>query len=181
MSEQNLIVYQKPASPEEERSLLIGIPKKGRLVEKVTAILKGAGLDYIRYPRLDIAKCKRLPVTLVFLPAADIAKYVGAGDVDLGITGQDIVEESGVKVDELMPLNIGKCSLCVQAPVGKYSSAEELAGSRIVTSFPDTAKKYFAQFDVETDIRWAVHTSSFRSPPCTVMSVDLLRSHVASD
>ena len=35
-----------------------------------------------------------MPVTLVFLPAADIAKYVGAGNVDMGITGEDIVAET---------------------------------------------------------------------------------------
>ena len=42
---------------------------------------------YTRQPRLDIAHCTDVPVSLVFLPAADIAAYVGEGNVDLGITG----------------------------------------------------------------------------------------------
>jgi ATP phosphoribosyltransferase len=46
-------------------------------------------------PRLDIADCTGLPVTLVFLPAHDIATYVGEGNVDMGITGYDVVQESG--------------------------------------------------------------------------------------
>lgn len=44
--------------------------------------------------RVDIAQCSDLPVTLVFLPAHDIAMFVGEGDVDIGITGLDVVKET---------------------------------------------------------------------------------------
>jgi hypothetical protein len=57
-----------------EDHLLLAVPKKGRLFERVINILKGAGLDHIRANRLDVAPCLRQPVTIVFLPAADIAK-----------------------------------------------------------------------------------------------------------
>ena len=50
---------------------------------------------------MDVAHCRDLPVSLVFLPAADIATYVGEGDVDMGITGEDIIAESEVDVIEL--------------------------------------------------------------------------------
>ena len=53
-----------------------------------------------------MATCDTLPLTLVFLPAADIASYVGEGNVDLGITGLDVVEESNVDVNTLMVLKI---------------------------------------------------------------------------
>jgi ATP phosphoribosyltransferase len=87
-------------------------------------------------------------VTLVFLPAADIATYVGDGNVDIGITGQDIVAESETKVEELLKLGFGKCKLGVQAPVkDKIQSPEQLAGKRIVTSFPVVAENYFKQFE----------------------------------
>jgi ATP phosphoribosyltransferase len=52
--------------------------------------------------RLDVAQCTSLPITLVFLPAADIASYVGEGNVDAGITGLDVVQESDVDVDIVM-------------------------------------------------------------------------------
>lgn len=130
------------------KSLLFAVPKKGRLYERIVKLLQGAGLYYNRPARVDIAKCKDLPVTLVFLPAADIAKYVGEGKVDLGITGQDIIAESNVKVNELEQLGFGKCKLAVQAPVAdKISDPAALAGKRIVTSFPKLAKEYFEQFE----------------------------------
>jgi len=124
------------------------IPKKGRLYEKVVEILKGAGIEFRREARLDVALCIGLPITLVFLPAADIAKFVGGGDVDLGITGFDVVTESKVEVDKVMDLGFGKCKLCVQAPViDKIKSVEQLAGKRIVTSFTEISKDFFKTYD----------------------------------
>lgn len=127
--------------------LLLAVPKKGRLHDKVIQMLAGAGIEYKRQERQDIAYCHNLPVSIVFLPASDIATYVGEGDVDLGITGEDVVAESEVQVDMLMPLGFGKCRLSVQAPMGTVASAESLAGARIVTSFPNLTRKFFAQFE----------------------------------
>ena len=126
------------------------IPKKGRLYDKVLEMLKGAGIEFRREPRLDVALCVDLPITLVFLPAADIAKYVGQGNVDIGITGWDVVQESEVTVDKIMDLGFGKCKLCVQAPVvDEVSDVGTLAGKRIVTSFPNLTKKFFDKYDAE--------------------------------
>mmetsp|Transcript_3754 Transcript_3754/g.5259 ORF Transcript_3754/g.5259 Transcript_3754/m.5259 type:complete len:349 (-) Transcript_3754:227-1273(-) len=127
--------------------LLFGVPKKGRLYEKVSSLLKGAGIQYNRPERVDIARCSNLPLSIVFLPAADIAKYVGEGEVDIGITGEDIVSESDVDVEVLMKLNIGKCRLSLQAPIGVYTEPKQLAGKRIATSFPVLTKSYFEKID----------------------------------
>lgn len=133
------------------------IPKKGRLFEKVNEMLKGAGIKYHREHRLDVALCKDLPLTLVFLPAADIAKYVGEGNIDIGITGVDIIEESNVEVDRIMDLGIGKCKLCVQAPVvNNITDVSTLAGGRIVTSFPFLSEKFFKQFDDQKGVKTKV-------------------------
>jgi ATP phosphoribosyltransferase len=129
------------------------IPKKGRLYEKVTEMLKGSGIKFHREPRLDVALCNDFPITIVFLPAADIVKYVGEGNVDIGITGIDVVEESDVKVDRIMDLGFGSCRLCVQAPVREnITNVEDLAGRRIVTSFPFLAKKYFDPIDAKKGV-----------------------------
>lgn len=126
----------------------LAIPKKGRLYEKVVAILKGAGIDFHREARLDVALCKDMPITLVFLPAKDIAKFVAEGEIDAGITGWDVVKESMVSVDRVLDLGMGKCKLCLQAPVAhKITSAEALAGKRIATSFPDTTREFFKPID----------------------------------
>ena len=89
-----------------------------------------------------------MPITLVFLPASDIAQYVGEGNVDLGITGEDIIAETGARVNLEMKLGFGKCKLAVQvpkahkdAPIGQY------AGARVVTSFPNITHKFFAPLD----------------------------------
>ena len=150
------LVQHSNSSP--EGNLKFAIPKKGRLFDKVVEVLKGAGLDFHREPRLDVALCKGLPVTLVFLPAADIAKYVGEGNVDIGITGLDVVKESMVEVERVMELGFGKCKLCVQAPVAsKITNVEDLAGKRIVTSFPDLTKQYFGPIDERKGVTTSVN------------------------
>eukprot|EP01031_Cornospumella_fuschlensis_P030308 gene30308-36622_t len=69
--------------PDQPRqNALFAIPKKGRLYDRIVKLLTGSGLDHHRPNRLDVAQCTNLPVTLVFLPAADIATYVAEGNVD---------------------------------------------------------------------------------------------------
>lgn len=132
---------------------LFGVPKKGRLHKQVTDMLQGAGVEYHREPRLDIAICKDLDMTMVFLPASDIPKYVGEGNVDIGVTGIDMVEESELEVERVMDLGFGKCRLCVQAPVAnKVTDVKTLAGKRIVTSFPSLTKKFFDPLDEEMGV-----------------------------
>ncbi|EGZ13714.1 hypothetical protein PHYSODRAFT_511531 [Phytophthora sojae] len=139
-----------PVPKKTDERLLFAVPKKGRLHDKILKLLKGAGLDYHRPNRVDIALCSSLPVTLVFLPASDIATYVGEGNLDLGITGQDIIAESRTNVEELLQLGFGKCALGVQTPVKDAVAAPELlAGKRIVTSFPEVTRDYFKQFETE--------------------------------
>lgn len=136
------------SSPPE--NLKFAIPKKGRLHEKVVEVLKGAGIEFRRQPRLDVAIADGLPITLIFLSASDIAKFVGQGNVDLGITGQDMVQENNVEVENILELGFGKCKLCVQAPVvDNIKDVKTLAGKRIVTSFPHITKSFFSKFDDE--------------------------------
>ena len=144
---------------DEARNCLFAVPKKGRLFDKVSKILAGTGLDFVRPNRLDVAHCTSLPLTLVFLPAADIPAYVSEGNVDIGITGQDVVKEHGCDVEEILPLNFGACKLCVQAPVkNNVIDVSTLAGKRVVTSFPNLAKEFFDKFDTPentTSIKYA--------------------------
>ena len=83
----------------DEDRLMFAVPKKGRMSEKCLKFLEAAGLEYTRPDRVDVALCTNLPITLVFLAASDIAAFVGEGNVDLGITGEDIVAESGHSVE----------------------------------------------------------------------------------
>eukprot|EP00947_MAST-08B_sp_MAST-8B-sp1_P000808 g808.t1 len=134
-----------------EEHMLFGVPKKGRLNETCMKLLKGIGLNFTRANRLDFANCIDIPVSIVFLPASDIATYVSEGNVDMGITGQDIIAEAQAegKVTELQQLGFGACKLAVEAPKGMYKDASELAGKRIVTSFPNLAKQFFSKYGGE--------------------------------
>ncbi|KAL8387604.1 hypothetical protein RB595_009796 [Gaeumannomyces hyphopodioides] len=76
-----------------EGRLLFAVPKKGRLQAHSLNLLEGADIQFRRENRLDIALVKNLPIALIFLPAADIPTFVGEGRVDLGITGEDQVQE----------------------------------------------------------------------------------------
>lgn len=88
----------------------------------------------------------------VFLPAADIPRFVALGSVSLGITGQDVIAESkqGPLIQELLPLGFGKCKLQVQVPVtGPIQSVEELSGNRIATSFEVLSAALFGDIDAK--------------------------------
>lgn len=148
MASESSMPEQAAANSSPEGYMRFAIPKKGRLYEKCTALLSGAGVEYTRLPRLDVAYCHDLKLTLVFLPAADIATYVGDGNVTLGITGEDVVRESCVKVATEIKLGFGRCRLCVQAQVSKgIKCPSEVAGGRIVTSFTNIASSYFSGLD----------------------------------
>ncbi|KAG2054047.1 HisG-domain-containing protein [Suillus hirtellus] len=130
--------------------LLFAIPKKGRLHEKCLELLSGADIQFRRHNRLDVCLVMNHPMALVFLPAADIPSFVANGDVDLGITGHDVILEAGMQdqITEIHRLGFGKCALQVQTPEhGPFQSVEDLAGKRVVTSFDVIAGAYFAEID----------------------------------
>lgn len=129
-------------------NMLLALPKKGRLAEMCLKFVEAAGLQYHRRDRLDVAHCTNLPITLVFLPAKDIASFIGMGNVDAGITGQDMVAEAGCTVTTELELGIGKCFLSLQVPERKKAcSATDFAGCRIATSFPHLTRSFFAPID----------------------------------
>ncbi|KAI8913626.1 hypothetical protein EDD86DRAFT_187743 [Gorgonomyces haynaldii] len=128
--------------------LLFAIPKKGRLHEQVLKLLSGADIQFRRSNRVDIALCSNMPIALVFLGASDIAKFVAGGNVDIGITGQDMLIEYDSQVVQLLPLGFGKCDLSVQVPISSgITSPEQLIGKRIVTSFSNVTSRFFKQLE----------------------------------
>jgi len=130
--------------------LLFAIPKKGRLHERCLELLNGADIQFQRPNRVDVCLVQNHPIALVFLPAADIPSFVGKGNVDLGITGHDVILEAEMEslVTEALRLGFGKCALQVQVPgAGPVQSVEALAGKRIVTSFEVLAGRFFKDID----------------------------------
>jgi len=99
---------------------------------------------------LDVCVVLNHNIALVFLPASDIPSFVGKGNVDLGITGHDVILEAQMEdhVTEVLKLGFGKCDLMVQVPeAGAIKTVDDLAGKRVVTSFEVVAGRYFADVD----------------------------------
>ncbi|RYP54198.1 hypothetical protein DL768_000977 [Monosporascus sp. mg162] len=165
-----------------EGRLLFAVPKtkEGRLNQATLNLLEGADIQFRREHRLDIALVKNHPIALIFLPAADIPTFVGEGQVDLGITGFDQVQEhdAGIRAlhrarrfsgeitqeqerahsskgsgcETVMDLGFGGCKLQVQVPVnGSYSSPKDLVGKNIGTSFVHLTRRYFANLELQVD------------------------------
>ena len=76
-------------------NLRIGVPSKGRLAEIAEDLLKEAGLHFRRTERSLFARCRELPVDITFLRTDDIPTLCAEGAIDLGITGADLIAESG--------------------------------------------------------------------------------------
>lgn len=130
-------------------NLRIGIPSKGRLAELAAELLVEAGLKFRRQERSLFARVRDMPIDVTFLRTDDIPVLCAEGAIDLGITGGDLVEESGAEVDTRLTLGLGNCRLAFCVPEDSdINKPADLAGSRIATSFPSVTERYLAKHKV---------------------------------
>jgi ATP phosphoribosyltransferase len=131
------------ASPTPDGRLRIAVPSKGRLREPAIELLHDAGLGPETPGDRALAfPCRNAPVEALLVRADDIPEYVQDGVVDCGITGLDIVRESGADVAELVRLGFGRCSLEAAVPAESSArSLDDLGGARVATSFPSLARE----------------------------------------
>ena len=134
----------------QERLVRIGVPSKGRLSELAAHLLADAGLSFRRSDRSLFAKCKDMPVEITFLRTDDIPVLTAEGAIDLGITGADLVAESGADLVHRLDLGVGSCrlALCV-ADDSPITDPRQLAGKRIATSFPRITRRWLAERGVD--------------------------------
>jgi len=130
---------------EPEQNLRIGLPSKGRLSEVASELLNQAGLNFRRQSRGLFARVSGLPIDLVFLRTDDIPTLCAEGAIDMGITGSDLVEESGLETQVRMKLGVGRCRLAICVPDdATVSSAAGLNKKRVASSFPNVTREYLA-------------------------------------
>jgi ATP phosphoribosyltransferase len=115
--------------------LKVAVPNKGQLAEPARQMLREAGYLAATNPRSLVVHDPINGVEFYFLRPKDVAVYVGAGTLDLGITGRDMLIDSGVQARELMQLGFAPSTFRLAAPVGKYQRVNELENSRIATSY----------------------------------------------
>lgn len=136
-----------------ERLLRIGIPSKGRLSEVVANLLHDAGLSFRRIERSLFARCRDMPLEIVFLRTDDIPVLTAEGAIDLGITGADLVAEGGVELVERLALGVGSCRLALCVPDDTHiASPKSLQGRRVATSFPQITRDWLARHGVEVHL-----------------------------
>jgi ATP phosphoribosyltransferase len=132
----------------------IGVPK-GHLEESTVKLLKDAGIGVIgRNGRQLFARTNDPEIELVFVRAEDIPDFVARGATDLGVTGHDLVRESGSDVVELLDLRYGFTQMVVAAheKSGIRSTRDLRAGVKVATEFPVIAKRYFAELGVGVEL-----------------------------
>jgi ATP phosphoribosyltransferase len=134
-------------------NLRIGIPSKGRLADAAAELLTEAGLKFRRQERSLFARVRDMRIELTFLRTDDIPVLCAEGAIDMGITGSDLIEESGAQVESRLALGLGNVRLAICVPDDStLHKPSDLAGRRIATSFPSVTKKYLARHNVEAHI-----------------------------
>ena len=134
-------------------NLRIGVPSKGRLAEVAGQLLKEAGLNYRRQERSLFARCREIPLDVTFLRTEDIPVLCAEGAIDLGITGGDLVAESGAQLINRLELGVGQCRLAVcVSEDSRFTVPVELAGARVATSFPRVTDKFLREHKAQAHL-----------------------------
>jgi ATP phosphoribosyltransferase len=132
--------------------LRIAIPNKGTLSQPSSQMLRDAGYRQRTDPKDLICRDESNNVEFFYLRPRDIATYVGSGDLDLGITGRDLLVDSGVPAEEVLDLNFAGATFRWAAPAGTITSTGEIGGRRIATAYPGVVERYLAEHDLKAEV-----------------------------
>jgi ATP phosphoribosyltransferase len=120
----------------------VAVPSKGRLLDPTLALLAGAGYRAADRKRGLFVVDPLNDVEFVFLRPIDIPVYVAGGELDAGITGEDLVLERDIELPAVLDLDFGQSRLCVAVPDDSPATTHaDLAGLRVATSFPRIAQR----------------------------------------
>lgn len=132
--------------------LRIAVPNKGSLSEPASQMLVEAGYrqrsDHRELVLLDADN----DTEFFFLRPRDIAVYVGSGQLDVGITGEDLLLDSGAAAEAIMQLGFAGSTFHFAAKPGTAGSAADLAGKRVATAYPGVVADYFARTGIVADV-----------------------------
>jgi ATP phosphoribosyltransferase len=132
--------------------LRIAIPNKGTLSQPASQMLRDAGYRQRTDPKDLLCNDEANGVQFFYLRPRDIATYVASGDLDLGITGRDLLVDSGVPAQELLDLGFGAATFRWAAPAGRTTTAGEIGGRRIATAYPGVVQRYLDDHDVKAEV-----------------------------
>ncbi len=133
--------------------LRLAVPNKGRLVEPTLHLLHDAGLVFEEHDRSLVSRVQNFDLDILFVRTNDVIEFVGDGVADLGITGIDLLTETGAELPRIRSLGYGRCRLAAAVPSDTpYQAVEELAGLRVATAHPNTARRFFAERGINVDV-----------------------------
>ena len=132
--------------------LTVAVPNKGALADSAAQMLAEAGYRQRRSTKDLVTIDAENDVEFFYLRPRDIAIYVGEGTLDVGITGRDLLLDSGAHAAEAMPLGFGASTFRFAAPSGRMSDVADLAGARIATSYQGIVESYLAERGIEASV-----------------------------
>jgi ATP phosphoribosyltransferase len=133
--------------------LRLAVPNKGRMVEPTLRLLHDAGLVFEEHDRSLVSRVQNFDLDILFVRTNDVIEFVGDGVADLGITGIDLLTETGAELPRVRELGYGRCRLAAAVPTDSpVREVGDLAGLRVATAHPNTARRFFASRAIEVDI-----------------------------
>lgn len=132
--------------------LRVAVPNKGSLAEPAASMLRESGYRQRSDTRELILHDPENDTEFFFLRPRDIAVYVGTGELDVGITGRDLLLDSGAAAEEILALGFAGSTFRFAARPGSVQALADLAGKRVATSYGGLLSKYFADRGVDAEV-----------------------------
>jgi ATP phosphoribosyltransferase len=132
--------------------LRVAVPNKGSLSDAATAILKEAGYRQRVDARDLVLLDPENNVEFYYLRPRDIAIYVGSGELEAGITGRDLLIDSGATADEILNLGFGGSTFRFAGSNDREWSVADLAGKRIATAYPGLVEAHLAELKISAQV-----------------------------
>lgn len=132
--------------------LRVALPNKGQLSDPAREMLREAGYPAAHSARELVVQDPENDVEFFFLRPRDIAIYVASGQLDIGITGLDLVLDSGVQTETLLELGFAPSTFRFAAPAGTAATVQDLAGKRIATSYAGLLATRLAELGIDATV-----------------------------
>jgi ATP phosphoribosyltransferase len=130
----------------------IAVPNKGSLSEPASQMLTEAGYRQRSDSRELVLLDTENDTEFFFLRPRDIAIYVGSGRLDVGITGEDLLLDSGAEAEPILPLGFGKSTFRFAASAGTDYKVDDLDGKRIATAYPGVVKAFLSRSNMSAQV-----------------------------
>ena len=132
--------------------LKIAIPNKGSLADSSIAILKEAGYRQRTDSRDLVLIDNENSVEFYYLRPRDIALYVGSGELEAGITGRDLLIDSGAAAVEVLALDFGGSTFRFAGPAATKMTLSDINGKRVATAYPGLVSDFFKKNSISAEV-----------------------------